>query len=248
MGACLHRFVELAQKRGIAGPCVIHMECTELYCFTPFLHELGVPIVDGVNVLTIASRCTDAPLKFVTYKQDARTMSPRPPAALVADTSGSIAGARFYRDEAMLIRGPTICAGEYAEQQALVMPLFRDLKQKWETVELANIVIGGKELKWGLDSFWSAKPGDSLYVASSGLAVERYVDVEQGEDPTPPAFKKPTGVCKFDESHVEYGSRDGNKGDVGVFFGGDAIYDRTPRPSTDCIAASPVHKRARIET
>ena len=115
MGACLHRFVELAQKRGIAGPCVIHLECTELYCFTPFLHELGVPIVDGVNVLTIASRCTDAPLKFVTYKQDARTMEPRPPAALVADTSGSIAGARFYRDEAMLIRGPTICAGEYAE-------------------------------------------------------------------------------------------------------------------------------------
>ena len=101
----------------------------------------------------------------------------------------------------------------------------------------ANIVIGGKELKWGLDSFWSAKPGDSLYVASSGLAVERYVDVEQGEDPTPPAFNKRRSKSKFDESHVEYGSRDGNKGDVAVFFGGDAVYDRH---STDCIAASPV--------
>ena len=109
--------------------------------------------------------------------------------------------------------------------------------EKWETVELANIVIGGKELKWGLDSFWSAKPGDSLYVASSGLAVERYVDVEQGEDPTPPAFNKRRSKSKFDESHVEYGSRDGNKGDVAVFFGGDAVYDRH---STDCIAASPV--------
>ena len=56
MGACLHRFVELAQKRGIAGPCVIHLECTELYCFTPFLHEMGVPCVDGINALMLASR------------------------------------------------------------------------------------------------------------------------------------------------------------------------------------------------
>ena len=67
MGACLHRFVEQAQKRGIAGPCVIHMECTELYCFTPFLHELGVPIVSMRRADVRSGRSSSRPPPPIDY-------------------------------------------------------------------------------------------------------------------------------------------------------------------------------------
>ena len=63
-------------------------------------------MVDGVNSLILASRSTDAPLRFVCLKQ--QNGLPPTPSALVADVnSDSVLGASYYRDVSMALRTPT---------------------------------------------------------------------------------------------------------------------------------------------
>ena len=81
----LRRFARIMQERGL-GPVLCHMECTELFSFSPFLQEMGMPVVDAVNSISIASRCTDAPMRFVKFKKNPSTLTPPTPSALLVDT------------------------------------------------------------------------------------------------------------------------------------------------------------------
>mmetsp|Transcript_56512 Transcript_56512/g.120029 ORF Transcript_56512/g.120029 Transcript_56512/m.120029 type:complete len:725 (-) Transcript_56512:848-3022(-) len=44
MGTILLRFSEIMQRNGWMGAATYHMECTELFSFTPFFHEMGLPV------------------------------------------------------------------------------------------------------------------------------------------------------------------------------------------------------------
>jgi len=189
MSAVMLRFTELLQQRKLCGPIIVHMECTELYNFTPFIQENGVPCIDGINMVSLASRSTSAPMRFVTFTQDKTTNLPPTPAALVADTtedrdrsdSKPIASARFYRDNAFPMRSPTDCARDYG---GLCDPLLHSMRKRWNATLIAQPIDGQDLLVFGQKAHNIAEPGESLYVASAALDLGHgyFLPVGKGGD------------------------------------------------------------------
>jgi hypothetical protein len=102
---------------------------------------MGAPTVDGVNALVLASRCTDAPLRFVMFKQepdgDAKLELPSP-AVLIADASGG-GGAKYHRQADMAVRSPTMCAKDYlSSTRASLNALLVEQKDRWAKVAVAR--------------------------------------------------------------------------------------------------------------
>lgn len=98
----------------------------------------------------------------------------------------------------------------------LARPLFEDFK-----------------LKWGSDTYISAKPSDSIYPASSALDVLAYV--EHGDTVE-------NGSLISDENFVQYAPRrDGEieEEDFRSFFGGNVYHDRKIGSKTVAYRVTP---------
>ena len=183
----------------------------------------------------LASRRTDAPMRFATFKQErddaSGELAPPTPAVLIACTAdGASVGAAFYRDPEMRLRSPTMCAAEFALQQAMLAPLFRELKERWDGARLARPVFAdddgvrsNDELLLGAESYASAKPGESIYPASCGLDVERYVPLDEAaSDPKQRALPKPESSVPAFVQYAPRAAEDaaGCEADHRAFFGG----------------------------
>jgi hypothetical protein len=224
MSAIANRFTELAQQRKLCGPVSLMLECTELFAFTPFLQELGVPTLDAINMLLMSSRKTEDPMRFVTFKQDEQGFPPTP-AALVADTSdGSV---QFYRSTKMPLRSPTRDSGIYTLQLELFKELLQAQKERWAGVAVADLKYDDFGLKYGLDSYWDAAPGDSLYAASSAIDIPRYVPLAAGQEPAAEASASAAtaaaGGAATALAAVQFNYED--EAVLGAFYSLDAIAD-----------------------
>jgi len=210
MSAVMLRFTELLQERKLAGPVVIHMECTELYSFTPFIQENGVPCIDGVNMISLASRATSAPMRFVTFKQDKTTNLPPTPAALIAATqSGKPAPfnpASFYRDIAFPMRSPTMCAHEYG---TACDPLLHELRRRWGAASVAQPLDGKHRLVYGAKMHAVVLAGESLYVASAALDLEHGYFMPAKDGGSTPDVQK-TILMALDKGYPLYYAGDAN--------------------------------------
>eukprot|EP00579_Thalassiosira_antarctica_P019658 CAMPEP_0201963900 /NCGR_PEP_ID=MMETSP0904-20121228/9678_1 /ASSEMBLY_ACC=CAM_ASM_000553 /TAXON_ID=420261 /ORGANISM="Thalassiosira antarctica, Strain CCMP982" /LENGTH=364 /DNA_ID=CAMNT_0048510641 /DNA_START=6 /DNA_END=1096 /DNA_ORIENTATION=- len=220
VGTILLRFSEIMQKQGWMGVATYHLECTELFSFTPFFHEMGLPVVDGVNSLILASRSTDAPMRFVNFKQ--KNGQPPIPSALVADISSeSVFGVAYYRDDSLALRTPTKDSSLYKICFFLCRQLLETDKMRWTNIRLAQPLFEDFKLKWGLESYVLPKPSDSIYPASSALDIPQYV--EHG------SHLLDTDYDVSEENFVQYAPRNGEEraeDDFESFFGGNLYRDR----------------------
>lgn len=187
ISATLRRFSEIMQENKWMGRAAYHLECTELFSFTPFLQELGVPVIDGINSVILASRVTDAPVRFVNFKQSDQ-QEPPTPSALVADViptdCDEVLGARYFRDENLTVRSPTQDSRLYAFGAKGHGKLLHDEKLRWSTVNLAHPRFGDFELEFGFESYRTAAPADSIYPAGSALDIKRYVEHDSEKRPS----------------------------------------------------------------
>ena len=244
MSTILLRFSEIMQDRGWMGAATYHLECTELFSFTPFFQELGVPVVDGVNSLLIASRSTDAPMRFVNFKQ--HNGQPCTPSALVADVSeDNVFGTGYYRDEMLRLRTPTMDGNIYKTTANVYRKLMKSDKTRWKKIQLARPRFGCFNLSWGFESYKLSKPSDNLYPASSALDMEEYVEKEDlAETPNTSAehFVQYAPSDGRDNSNIDITDR-ANSTDKNFhsFFGGDLYRDRkVGRKSVACLAGFPL--------
>lgn len=91
-------------------------------------------MVDGVNQLIMASRLTDAPMRFVNFKQTKAGLPPTP-SALVADiSSDSIFGVSYYRDESLALRTPTKDSSMYRICNSLCAELLEADRVRWTNI------------------------------------------------------------------------------------------------------------------
>lgn len=115
-------------------------------------------MVDGVNAILIASRSTDAPMRFVNFKQ--QNEQPPMPTALVADiTESNIYGASYYRDESMCLRTPTKDSEHYTDSAS--GKLLEADHKRWRKIKLAQPLFKDFSLRYGFESYTRSKPSDS---------------------------------------------------------------------------------------
>jgi len=185
---------------------------------------MGVPMVDGVNSLILASRATDAPMRFVNFKQ--KKGQPQTPTALVADTSSeSVFGVAYYRDDSLALRTPTKDGVLYNVCSSLCCALLDTDKLRWANIRLAQPLFEDFKLRWGFDSYVISNPSDSIFPASSSLDIPQYV--EQG------SHLLDSDYTISEQSFVQYAPRkDDDKvdGDFQSFFGGNLYYDKKIGP------------------
>jgi len=169
MSACALEFLKcLTQLEDSPRGFVVHLECTELFPFAPFFHELGVPCIDGVNLCMMATRCStehDA-MHFVTFRQPAH----RVPAAVVARTEGVC----FHRSPIYKLRTPACLAEAFYQQEELYTPLLLEQSRMWAQQSRARVCYGGSEMRF--EPAFDAGPltkHETLYVESSSLACTR---------------------------------------------------------------------------
>jgi len=216
MSSIILRFSEIMQSEQWMGAAAFHLECTELFSFTPFFHEMGIPVIDGVNALIIASRSTDAPIRFVNFKQEKKNEPPTP-SALVADVSeGSAFGVSYYRDHALPLRTTTQDAKIYKEMPSNLMAA---QKARWCKLHLARPLFKDFKLLWGWERYIGSKPSDSIYPASSALDIPQYVKDTERTDGSPTILEG-----QFVQYAPEGENRSGDNFDS--FFGGDLYLDK----------------------
>lgn len=179
MGTVLRRFAKIMQDRG-SGPVMCHLECTELFSFSPFLQEMGLPVVDAINSISIASRCHSTPIRYVKCTQDRSTFVPRTPSALVGDMSDT---SKYFRDLKVQVRTPTEDGIYFAEGELGVKNLLQEEKKLWKDVKVARPLFDDFELLFGVEND-RAEPGDSLFAPSCALDLDRefYVDPLDNDD------------------------------------------------------------------
>merc|ERR1712187_207680 len=86
-------FAQLVQEE-TQKPIIYHQECTELFQFTNFIQQFGMPCVDNLNYMVLASKSTSQPLEFQRWSYD------MVPAALLFDHG------KWYRVPAVPLRTP----------------------------------------------------------------------------------------------------------------------------------------------
>jgi hypothetical protein len=155
---CYARFVTEVRTAIIDKPIVYHLECTELFSFTDFLQQQGVPVVDNPNYMYLASLSTDTPLKFKRY-----TGSKASAALLCASDTGN-----WYRDSDVPLRTPDHDGAEYQQHKHYFFaPEFPSLCEiEWDKCLKARPNYGYDTIAFGRDRH--------LYVGSTEL-VESYV-------------------------------------------------------------------------
>eukprot|EP00578_Thalassiosira_sp_NH16_P032649 CAMPEP_0181081652 /NCGR_PEP_ID=MMETSP1071-20121207/3210_1 /TAXON_ID=35127 /ORGANISM="Thalassiosira sp., Strain NH16" /LENGTH=891 /DNA_ID=CAMNT_0023163201 /DNA_START=148 /DNA_END=2823 /DNA_ORIENTATION=+ len=223
MSAILLRFSEIMQEKGWMGAAAYHMECTELFSFTPFFHEMGIPVVDGVNGVLIASRLTDAPMRFVNFKQ--KNNEPQTPSALVADVSEDPSS--YYRDNSMPLRTPTLDSEVYEQGMYKVKrTLMIADKKRWSMIKLAQPLYEDFKLLYGFKSYDQSRfrPGDSIYPASSALDIGKYVDDDDDDDDDDVA--NPSEILEHFVQYAQIKDEKELDSNFHSFFGGDKYRDR----------------------
>ena len=177
---------------------------------------MGIPVVDGVNALLIASRSTDAPMRFVNFKQNEKHEPPTP-SALVADVSeDSIFGVAYYRDDALPLRTTTQDAEAYKYDMSRT--LMAADRARWSKLLLARPLFRDSKLVWGFERYIGSKPSDSIYPASCALDIPQYVESEGLTDVSPTLSKG---------QYVQYapGKGETESGNFDSFFGGELYLD-----------------------
>jgi len=213
----LLRFSEIMQEKGWMGAVTYHLECTELFSFTPFFHEMGLPVVDGVNGVLIASRSTDAPMRFVNFKQE--NHEPPTPSAMVADLPED-SDVSYYRDLSLPLRTTTQDGEVYNNSLGACGTLMAADAVRWKKILLAQPLFDGFKLNWGFESYIISEPGDSIYPAASALDIPEYF--EQGELDNPSQILEEDFV-QYAQAKIEDSSMDPN---FRSFFGGDIYQDQ----------------------
>ena len=174
-------------------------------------------MVDGVNSILIASRSTDAPMRFVNFKQ--KNDQPPTPSAMVADILED-GGASYYRDAMLPLRTPTIDSEMYTIDNNICGPLMVADRARWKGIRLAQPLFEDFKLLWGFESYSLSKPSDSIYPASSALDISKYVEQEELVD----------SADILQENFVQYAPvNDGDRKtniNFHSFFGGDLYRDR----------------------
>merc|ERR1712187_1018685 len=112
LGLCYARFVTEVRTAIVDKPIVYHLECTELFSFTDFLQQQGVPVIDNPNYIALASMSTDRPLKFHRYAGTKASA-----ALLFSGRSG-----KWFRDSDVILRTPDHDGKEYAQHKRYFFP------------------------------------------------------------------------------------------------------------------------------
>lgn len=159
LSICYARFVTEVREAIVDKPIVYHLECTELFSFTDFLQQQGVPVVDNPNYIALASMSTNEPLKFKRYQ------GKKASAALLFSAKTG----KWYRDSDVMLRTPDHDGAEFDQHKKYFFPA-GDLKSicelEWDKCHKANCKFGHETVGFGR--------GHGLYVGSTEL-VENYV-------------------------------------------------------------------------
>lgn len=147
-------FAQLVQEE-TKRPIIYHQECTELFQFTNFIQQFGMPCIDNINYMVLASKSTSQPLEFQRWSYDLT------PAALL------FAEGKWYRSPAVLLRTPDHLAVTYSLFKQFIYPetLYSNEDRMWDSIEKGAV-------RFGKDVVGSG-PGEALYVEST-LLVENY--------------------------------------------------------------------------
>jgi hypothetical protein len=135
-------------------PVIYHQECTELFQFTDFLLQFGMPCIDNPNYMVLASMSTSKPLNFKRYPKEPKDT----PAALLFDSG------RWFRDSHLLMTTPDEAAKKYTELKEFI---YQDGKEgrediMWGGIEKGAVQIGSKDV------------GEALFIHSTSL-VDKYI-------------------------------------------------------------------------
>lgn len=148
------RFATMINENSGTKPVVFHLECTELFNFTDFLQQNGVPTIDSPNYIKLASESTDKPIAFQRY------CGREAPAAMLFQDG------KWYRDSDVKLRTPDFDGGQYEKHARLVFPL--DIPGlpglEWDKCQKGLCKVGEKNLGFG--------KGQALYVASTEVTAE----------------------------------------------------------------------------
>jgi len=139
-------------------PIVFHHECTELFQFTNFIQQHGMPCIDGPNYMVMASMSTNEPLQFQRFPG-----STVPAAMCFGD-------GKWYRSASFPLRTPDSDSRQFRDLKRFVYPdgLESAEHRVWDAVKKGAVMLGEERLGYG--------PGHALHVNSTAL-VEKYIGV-----------------------------------------------------------------------
>jgi len=105
-------YAESLQSHLSGTPMAYNMECTELFSFTNFLQQNGVPTVDNINLMYIASKSSGKPLQYKRFSGH------NAPAAMLTDAGMS----RWFRRKTLPLRTPDYDLEDYIDTREYVFP------------------------------------------------------------------------------------------------------------------------------
>jgi len=164
VSAMYGHYAEILQEQLGGAPIAYNMECTELFSFTNFLQQNGVPTVDNINLMYIASKASGDPLKYRRYDGHSA------PAAMLTDAGMS----RWFRRKTLPLRTPDYDLEDYIDTREYVFPGKAADRKKmgssptvkteiWDKLVKPEFHFGGKAMSIGRNQ--------NLYVESCELCT-----------------------------------------------------------------------------